>query len=867
MKQLFFFCLFCFSLAPAFAQFSADFNNGNLSQWLGDTARFIVNAEGQLQLRDNMPTASNTAWLAVAAPTSLQDSTTWEFFVRLHFAASATNFARVYLASSQPDLNGPLNGYFLRIGGIAGNDDALDLFRQDGTSTTLLVSGTRGAAGGDPVIARVRITRNEAGVWRLFADYTGGINYQPEAETTDTTHAFGAYFGFYCRYTSTRNQAFFFDDVYIAPLFEDRTPPKLQLVQALSAMEVEALFDEALQMSSAENPNNYRIEPSIGAPVAADLTAGNRVSLLLGTPLSNGTSYTLVANNIADRSGNVAQNLSADFAFLEVQTAAPGDVLITEIMADPTPVVDLPDAEWIELYNRSNKIIQLEGCTLRVGTSVRVLPAHLLLPGQYVVVCATAVVPLFQDYGPVIGVGTFPALPNNGGTIQLSAPSGLMLFQVAYTMQWYQNTPKSQGGWTLEMIDLERAWDCAGNWRASEDPKGGTPAAKNSLFGTPTDNTPPSLLRANALTINEVLLIFNEALDSVAAADASQYRLSGGLAVVQSIASTTQKNQVRLVLSEALRSGQIYTVTVGAGVTDCFGNGIGMFNTATFGLAEPVQPGDLVINEVLYQPNTGGSRFVELHNISNKIININGLQIINAQRTTGSVRQTITTDYLLAPDGFVAISDNVQDVATRYMTLNPNTLLESGIPTLETGSGNVTIQSGSTIIDAFDYTDALHFPLLSTRRGVSLERINPRTPTNSSGNWHSAAASVGFATPGYRNSQFLNAPIDQASVISIPNKTFSPDNDGFEDVLLINYRNDQPGLTLNLRIFDAQGRPVRQLLRNELLAAEGSFKWDGTTDNAAKARIGVYILWIELFAPDGRVEYLKETCVLAGKLR
>ena len=188
------------------------------------------------------------------------------------------------------------------------------------------------------------------------------------------------------------------------------------------------------------------------------------------------------------------------------------------------------------------------------------------------------------------------------------------------------------------------------------------------------------------------------------------------------------------------------------------------------------------------------------------------------------------------------------------------------LPTLEDKSGNVTFSLNGTVIDSAGYSEDQHFPLLDDKQGVSLERIDPDSPASNPGNWHSAASTAGFATPGYENSQLTPIVPTGSNIISIPNRTFSPDGDGFEDVLVIQYAVDQPGYLINIQIFDAYGRLVRKLVQNTLLASEGSFKWDGTTTERTKARIGVYVLWIELFTPEGRIERSKESVVLAGKL-
>ncbi|HMO41298.1 MAG TPA: lamin tail domain-containing protein [Saprospiraceae bacterium] len=602
MKPVIFLLLSLLALTPLYSQFTDNFSDGDFSsnpQWIGDTSRFIVNANGELQLQDRTPVANNTSYLSVAAATSINDETTWEFYVRLQFATSTTNFARVYLMASQPDLAGNLNGYFLRIGGITGNDDALELFRQDGNRNTLILSGRAGGVGEDPALARVRIIRSTEGEWTLFADYNGGTDYALEGSAVDATHASGNYFGFYCRYTSTRSELFFFDDVFINPLFVDNTPPTLLSTEVLSATSIELTFDEPLDAASVQNLSNYTINQGIGNPAEAILVAPTIVFVEWATPLQSSIFYTLTVSGIRDLSGNAMPIQTEEIVFFDVQLA---------------------------------------------------------------------------------------------------------------------------------------------------------------------------------------------------------------------------------------------------------------------------QPGDLVINELLYQPNTGGSRFVELYNKSDKIINIIGLDIINTQRTTGNVSQRIQRDFLLLPDAYVAITDSPADIVQRYNTPEPGNIVQNNVPVFETGSGNVTIRRGNLTIDSFDYRDDLHFSLLRSRRGVSLERLDPSAPTQNPGNWHSAASTAGFATPGYQNSQFFagSGRIDQ--VIGLANKTFSPDGDGFEDVLIIEYNADQPGLTANIRIFDANGRLVKRLVDNEMLAARGNFKWDGANDEGAKARIGIYVVWIELFTPGGRVERKRATCVLAGKL-
>lgn len=869
MKPIIFFLALLFTSANLNAQLSDDFSDGNFSdnpQWFGNTDKFAVNA-GELQLNDLSPASNNISSLYLSAPTSLEDSTTWECYVRMAFAASTSNYARLYLASSSDNFSGPLNGYYLRIGGASGSTDAIQLFRQDGTASTEVLSGAAGGVGGDPVAVRVRVTRSTSGQWALWTDYSGGNNLQLEASAVDATHDFGQYFGAVCYYTTTRAQSFFFDDVRIAPLYMDDEPPVLTGVQTPTPNRIIVAFNEPLNPASISEPDHFQVS-GIGTPVSATPVAGDpaSVELVLPSPMVNLQNYTLTVNMIGDQNGNVGGQQTFSFTFYNIQPPAPGDVIISEIMADQSPQVGLPNAEYIELYNRSNKIIQLRQLSFGVGASAQLLPDFLLLPGAYVVVCDEDFVSDFTPFGTVVSLGTFPSLTNSGARLSLSDESGTLIFEVSYSVDWYADLDKANGGWSLEMINLDRTdiYDCPGNWRASEDNAGGTPGQQNSLFGADLEQAPPVPIRAFAESATEIVLVFNEPLSFQTAENIGNYGLDNGLTVISAALQTPGRTEVLLTLSGALEPGIVYTVTARGGHEDCLGNASNTDLPVKVGLAQTAAPGDVVVNEVLFNPATGGSDFVELYNRSDKIFDISGWIIANTQDATDG-EKPILTDFLLFPGEYVVLSPSKAVIAAQYTVENPGALLENDLPTLEDSQGNVSLLVDDLVIDAFDYDDDLHNALLSDKNGVSLERISPDQPTQDRGNWHSAAATAGYGTPTARNSQFLlELPTPGSDFITLANNTFSPDGDGHEDVLTFTYAVDKAGYAMNVRIFDAAGREVRNLVNNLLLASEGILKWDGATNDGSRARVGIYVLWVELIHPEGDVERLKFPCVLAG---
>ena len=89
--------------------------------------------------------------------------------------------------------------------------------------------------------------------------------------------------------------------------------------------------------------------------------------------------------------------------------------------------------------------------------------------------------------------------------------------------------------------------------------------------------------------------------------------------------------------------------------------------------------------------------------------------------------------------------------------------------------------------------------------------------------------------------------------------------DGYQDFCFINYQFPVAGFTGSIAIFDVNGRQVRQLVNNILWGSSGSFRWDGLDDQQHPLPIGHYIIYCNLFLPDGTVHTAKKVCVLARR--
>lgn len=555
--------------------------------------------------------------------------------------------------------------------------------------------------------------------------------------------------------------------------------------------------------------------------------------------------------------------------YLPAQIANRYDIVIDELMADPTPQIALPNNEWIELRNTSALPFNL--LNWRIGDATGQsgpMPSYNLLPDSFVIVCTASAVASMNVYGPTISVTSFPSLDNAGDVLFLRSPQGRIIHAVSYTDAWYQNELKKDGGWTLEMIDTKNPCSGFTNWKASTDSKGGTPAKKNAVDANNKDLTAPQLLRASAIDNLNISLVFDEPLDSLKAASAANYSISDGIGVPQfGIAVSPTFDKVTLRLNTPLLPNKVYTVTA-TNVADCANNNISTKNTAKVGLASNADSFDIVINEILFNPKSNGTDYVEIYNRSNKIIDLKQTYIANrnSSNVISNIKQLSADNYLLFPQDFMVITEDPFIVKRDFITKNPDAIVTvTSMPSFNDDKSNCIILNGQgNIVDELKYDEKWHFKLIDNREGVALERIDYNAPTQQQDNWHSAATSVGYGTPTYKNSQYKINDGVQGEITLTP-EIVSPDNDGLDDFATISYSFPSPGYVANITIFDAAGRVVRYLQRNALCGIKGIYRWDGLGEKNQKLPVGIYIFYTEVFNLDGKKKQFKNTIVLARR--
>ena len=856
--------LFLIVLLPlvAFSQLSEHFDDGNFTQnpmWTGTQNKFVVNPSFQLQLNDSV---SGSAWLS--ATFQLLPNTEWLVWVKAAFSPSSKNFIRIFLSADNSDLTRVSKGYFLQLG-EAGSGDAIELFRKTDDTLVSVCRGTEKLLA-KAFAVRIKVLRDPFGNWQLYADPAGGDDFRKEAEGKDDRYSTSAYFGLYCKYTQSNVKKVFFDDIYAGTPLTDTLPPMLDSVFVASDSTLELFFNESLDSLSAMQPENYQLSPAADNLSGISLSVDKKsVILTFSGRFKRNQMYEITVSGIEDRTGNRMTGQTYSFIYIKPQ---PNDVVFNEIMADPTPPVGLPAYEYLELFNRTSVDINLNGWQLKFGKSIKTFGKVAVAAGGYLILCKKEAQEAFSSYGKTYSFSSF-SLTNGGESLKLFDSNKQLISSVQYDKSWYGNNARDEGGWSLEQINPENICSGRDNWKAAENSMGGTPGTQNSVYDTQI--VLPEVCALQLPDNHTLQLTFTQKMGSTMLTNPDFYSVSPDAPQIENTAGSENHTGIRLTFGAPFDTATIYTVTVSGNLQNCTGNAMAGDTSLRFGLPQPAVSGNVVINEVLFYPLEGGADYVELYNRSHKIIDLSSLLLGTVRKSPpnppDSLFYYLTFDQtLFLPGDYLVLTSSPEKVKAQYITKNPHAFLRVvPFPAFHKDEGSVLLFRQLQKIDAFDYSEKMQYPLLNYTQGVALERVSADGKTNDPNNWHSAAESVGFGTPGYRNSQAVY-PDSVNGQIEIDPEIFSPDNDGYQDVLHIKYKFETAGNTLTINIFNASGQLVRRLINNEYVGTEGVVSWDGLKDDGTKALVGIYVLYIKIFDQSGRVKQFKKTAVLATKL-
>ncbi len=823
------------------AQITDNFNDSNLSinpTWLGTPNAFgTLNAE----LKSTHLTLNSSFY--ISTPSSFIANCTWQIDTRLLFNTSSTNYVDILLCADSANLQNTKNAYFVRLGGTA---DEISLYKTKAGIDTKIIDGTDGILNTSNNAWQIKVTKLTNNNFTLQrTNLTGGLSFI-EGNTIDSDIVSSSYFGIRIRQSTAGFVGkHYFDNLNISKNFKDTIAPKIDSLIVESGNTLKILFNEPCDSNTLLNLNNYQILQGNIKPINSIKINAKSVNLLFANAFDKNKTLHLSVKNIADTLLNKMQDTLLPFYYSKPDTAAVAELLITELMPDPEPTVGLPNTEYVEIKNISNKYINLNGCKIHDPSGFKPLPNIILPPDS------------------IIALYNIPSLNNSGDNIWITNQLNQTIDAVNYTLEWYKNNSKKNGGWSLELIDLNYPCKSIINWAESIDPKGGTPGKTNSINGTIADNNAPEITSFYGINDSILQLNFNEPLDSVILLNAT-FKVNNFAANFK--LKNINSNQSFWLLNFKPNADSTYSIQIN-NLNDCSGNSMPL--NLNIQWASMALKNNVIVNEILFNPSTGEQDFIELYNNSSKAIDLSQLFIatIDNMGQYKSIDKISASKLILLPKNYLLLTEDTITLCQKYTCGNTNALKikYTKMPSLPDDKGNIVlINQNGQIIDSMGYSDKWHNPLLEDNNGVSLERLSFNTPSNLQSNWYSAASTVGYATPAYTNSQQTNANTN-TSIFTLQSKTLSPDEDGFEDQLIINYNLSKPNFLATINIYNTQGTRIKQLYNNETLSTQGFITWNGTDYNNQKANMGIYIITIECINANGTIIKEKLSCVVAGK--
>lgn len=551
-------------------------------------------------------------------------------------------------------------------------------------------------------------------------------------------------------------------------------------------------------------------------------------------------------------------------------------LVINEIMYAPTGT----EPEWIELYNPRDRPLLLEGWKLGDGSAPQgrdiTSNACSIPAGDYAVV--TKDTAGFLDVHPdargrTVGMAGFPSLNNGGDAVVLRDNTGMLIDSLQYIPGW-----GGSGGSSLERRDWEAAALDSVNWGTCVEPAGSSPGSFNSI-GVLEKDLGVTFCTIRMARAGEPLIveagIRNEGRTPVESANLSLY--SHGVTPSDSIVLLDRRNlpsplargdSCTMALMWQNPTGGLHRLCV---QISCEGDPRARNDTLWSTVPVGYHPMSIRINEIMHTPFPGDPEYVEIVNSGEESVDVSGWAI-GSQSAPGEKAHLFpfTGDSaLLRPGGYrVLASDSaiVRQSSGCGSRQGHVEVIGTSSMQLRNDGGIVIVRdaTGSTI-DSVAYFSQWHNPSLPDCAGRSLEKVRPDLPSNDSRSWGSCVLAVG-GTPGCVNSIYVER-LPFHSRLSVSPNPFSPDGDGKDDHAVIHYEVPMATCTMMVKVFDVRGRLVRRLANNDPCASRGMIIWDGLTDERRRARIGIYVVMIEVLDEARNTVWTGKTAiVVAGRL-
>ena len=814
--------LFCAAQLNLSAQ-DYTFDDGLIPvNWSGQKSYFEIDTSNKLHL--NAPAGTSSADLTWAALNT--NNIVWEFYFKYDFAASTANYMSIYLFSEEEKFSSSTNkAYYLKLGGIAGAGDKIELIYQNGSLKTTILESQAGIVGANSVSMRVRLSRTGNGKWELFINKLGGSNFEKEASGEHASINEFLYSGIRCVYSSTRRNKIYLDDIKIYEPFT------LINYSIEDERKIIFTFSKSIKTSS-ELVLNLRVEQSFIVSVE-----DNTIELDFSENILSNT-YVGSMHDVKSIDGDTLWN--NHFQIVKEPSYYVGQLRFTEWMSDPDPRHGLPEIEWIELLNTSLTAIDLSAFSLSdPSTTTKFLP-YILPPNNVVVVCASGGCKQLNIEN-CLELASMPSLNNSSDSLFLRSKDSILVDYVHYELAALPNDYRRDGGYSIIREVLPQDCIFSQQLNFSSEAIGGTPGFTNSTA------------KSTVVTMQKTITCLNESQIELSMPISGKFQQSyfEPSTLIKSIQTSPIEfsTSATISLKTPIEEGSSITIRLDSMQT-CLHKTIYVGENIEIIHPKPIESKDIFINEILYNAYTGGVDFIELFNTTNKYIQLKNTHYLNT--TSGKTTQhfTLTDDLVIPPVGYTVLSGDKLKLKQQYSnTVLENCIQNSGFLSFSDDGGEVIfLNEKSDTLDRIKYGDQFQNPLNRDDEGISLEKIKPDSPVFTSANWTSCA--VG-ATPGYLNSQSLNQETVSSKIFYCSPCHVTTNLNGNADYVHLHLNPKVQGAFASVSVYTLSGELIDKVCVNQLLGSLNTFNWYGQQQASVALPDGIYIAVAEWWSPNG----------------
>lgn len=475
------------------------------------------------------------------------------------------------------------------------------------------------------------------------------------------------------------------------------------------------------------------------------LAAGD--SIEINFPYANQTAGTniFIAKATAAGDEDSSNNISFTNMFGVTINEIRNDIVINEIMYAPAS----PQPEWIEIYNRSNKTINLKNYKLADAADTTVITSQSinLLPQEFAVIAKDSSINNFYNFASKLIVKNIPTLNNDVDEVILIDSINRVIDSLQYRSVW-----GGGAGFSLERVNADLPATDSTNWKTAVRQKA-TPGKKNSATKKDFDVavaeilfSPSAPLKGEQVSIKTELnnLGNNNAIFSVKLFESTLRDSIPNLFLEESA-------QINLTANDSsshtfnfnivsLQSERMFIVKINFASDEDTLNNIAVGN-----ISPGFAAGSIVVNEIMYSPINGEPEWIEIYNNSGDTIPLNNWKISDV--VTTPVSSTIQ-NILLAPKTYCVFAKD--SALFLYHQSIPSDVAIVSLATLNNDKDGVVLKDdrGITIDSVFFISS------WGGTSGYSLERKIFSDPSNNQSNWASSV-DIEYSTPGRVNS---NAP-------------------------------------------------------------------------------------------------------------